>query len=550
MPYSIEVSDARSQLLPVNWKPGFRCGKILGLSVCLVVAGILCATVWACSQGRGDGPLTFLEPEKVGVAALVPTMCKTFSSSSAPIGVLVTVDGSPYAVVTDTGSSNFNLASSSCELKCDVSPKWKSNGAERLGPTYVVKYGSGSAEMTMATAKISLGNLELPRGVFSAIVNQSAGVDGFNLFPPASDTNCHNTYAGILGLAYQGQDAGPDSTGKLTTNGTTPTLLDQLVATGMPNAFAVELCHRYPQPCGPRTNLETWAPSRSCDLNYTIGNLYLGGYRSSSLQSEMQYTPISDEIHYNVELLGIEVCGLRGCLNVSFPDRIGGKTEDACVCNTPDCAIPLDQDEYCYFTVLDLGADGIFMNTVGNTKALLEAMLSVEMVSFPLEQNSSTVIESFYFKQTAVLGASVASQSKFQLFFAGLRGTPISHHLMLGAFFRETTAGLVQAAVFGNLQVAAAFQASKFPVLLGSNVFSGKVIFFDRSRRRVGFADVNPDACGMPMKDATEIDVRGLTGVQTPGVGCRKGTGSGGGCPQTFKTGHERRHPQNPSLKF
>ena len=58
--------------------------------------------------------------------------------------------------------------------------------------------------------------------------------------------------------------------------------------------------------------------------------------------------------------------------------------------------------------------------------------------------------------------------------------------------------------------------------------------------RRVGFAPNavggaggggGEEACGAPMT-ASDVDVYGTNSNPTPGFGCRRGTGSGGGCPQ------------------
>jgi len=319
-----------------------------------------------------------------------------------------------------------------------------------------------------------------------------------------------------------------------TANGTSATLLDQLVAeAGMPNAFAIELCDRYPQPCGPRRDTSTWRPSRPCDVGVTVGNLYLGGYRSASLAGDMRYTPITDEIHYDVVLRGVEVCGGRGCVNVTFPDKMNGTTEDACVCSSDDCPVPLGPLEYCFFTVVDSGADGFFMNTVSNAKALLDAMLNVGMVDFPLEENSTAAQRSFYFNRSAIPGASPSARGRFTLHFPDEQGELFGVHIPMDVLFRQTAAGLLQPTVQGDV---AAFQAAKFPVLLGAPLLVGRVTFFDRSRRLLGIADVRPEACGAPVEHPSEIDVRGLH-VDTPGAGCRRGTGSGGGCKQAKRPG-------------
>jgi hypothetical protein len=242
----------------------------------------------------------------------------------------------------------------------------------------------------------------------------------------------------------------------------------------------------------------------------------------------MKYTPITDEIHYDVVLRGIEVCGGSGCLNITFPDKMNGTTEDACVCSSDDCPVPLGPLEYCFFTVVDSGADGLFMNTAKNAQALLDAMLAVGMVDFPPVENSTAKQSSFYFNRTVIPGASPSARGRFTLYFPDEEGELFGVHIPMDVLFRQTAAGLMQPTVQGDV---AAFQAAKFPVLLGSPLLVGRVAFFDRSRRRLGIADVKPDACGIPVNDPSEIDVWGLH-VDTPGAGCRRGTGSGGGCKQ------------------
>lgn len=513
----------RGRCCPATLGP-FRRGLFLGLGIGFFAAVVPFTILWFCLRQSVSTPSKAPWSGTVGFTPVLPSMCYSSSTSSNPMVVQILVDGKPYSVIPDTGSSNFNLASTRCGSKCDVKPKW--HGPDP-GPTYAVEYGTGSAVMTDAIAELSLAGVHLSRGTFGAIVEQHSGTDGFNLFPPAN-TDCHNTYAGILGLAYRGQDAGPDATKvNSTANGTTIPLLDQMVSrVGMPNAFALEVCARYPIPCGPRSDLTTWQPSRSCDINYNIGNFYLGGYRSSSLLTEMQYTNISDEIHYDIVLLGVTVCGSNGCSNVSFPDQIGGATENDCVCKTADCEIPLGKDEYCYFAVVDSGCSGLYMNTVDNTKALLRTMESVKMVDLPAENSTS-----FYFDGKAVIDARISPKADFQLWFPDVDGKPFPVHIRNDALFHSSASGLLLVGVLSDLKTAVTFQESKFPVLLGFPLLQGKVTFFDRSRKRMGFADVSPHACGTPVAEEAEIDVRGLR-IDTPGVGCRRGTGSGGGCKQ------------------
>jgi hypothetical protein len=251
----------------------------------------------------------------------------------------------------------------------------------------------------------------------------------------------------------------------------------------------------------------------------------------------MRFTPLTDEIHYDIELLGMEVCGSKGCQRVTFPDKIGGTTEDACVCHTPLCALPLQEDEYCYFTVLDSGSGRIYMNTVGNSMALLDAMIAVEMVHFT-NISKEGFARSFYYNKTEAPGAQVDPSSKFRLYFPSPDGFSFAVDVDMGALFHPTEAGLIQWGVQGDLAVLRSFQSAKFPVLLGNTLFQGHTIFFDRSRRLVGFAQVPEDTCGQPVRDLSEIDVRGANSLPTPGAGCRRGTGSGGGCPQAHHSVH------------
>eukprot|EP00927_Polykrikos_kofoidii_P049535 TRINITY_DN43585_c0_g1_i1.p1 TRINITY_DN43585_c0_g1~~TRINITY_DN43585_c0_g1_i1.p1 ORF type:complete len:558 (+),score=64.06 TRINITY_DN43585_c0_g1_i1:112-1785(+) len=533
----------------VKARRSFRFGLGIGLCVGVVFS---VASVFVVRRARRDNRIAVEKTydfASVGVLPLLPTFCNTLSTSSEPFMVLVHVNGKPFAVVPDTGSSNFNLASSTCGEKCLVSPVFHqpeeglTTAAQSvLPPRYEITYGTGAAVLQLAEADVTIGGLTLAKGSFGAIVDQHAGSDGFNLFPSPSDPFCYNTYAGILGLAYRGQDAGPGpGAANITTNGTTIPLLDQLVAkSGVPNAFALEICDRYPRPCGPRRDNSTWTPSRPCDVNYPVGNLYLGGYSSSSLSSSMRYTRISDEIHYDVVLLGIEVCGELGCQNVSFPNRIDGQTENDCVCHTQNCETPLQTDEYCFFSVLDSGADGIMMNTVNNTVALLNAMRAVGMAVLP--PDTSPGASAALYNGTVLAGAHVSPKARFSLYFpdAEVEATRDEQQsfrvdVAMSELFWMTSLGLVQRGVQANLNAAAAFQATKFPVLIGGIAMVGRTTFFDRSRRRIGFADVKYDACGATISDMSLIDVRGLSG-ETPGAGCRRGTGSGGGCPQVARS--------------
>merc|ERR1740138_1691130 len=112
------------------------------------------------------------------------------------------------------------------------------------------------------------------------------------------------------------------------------------------------------------------------------------------------------------------------------------------------------------------------MNTVGNTRALLDAMALVGMVVFPSEFNAT----SFYYDRAPVLDARISPHARFTLWFPGMDANEIvGVNLSMNGLFRRTMAGLVQMAVQSNLAATASFQSAKFPVLLGSSVLAGKV---------------------------------------------------------------------------
>ncbi len=60
-----------------------------------------------------------------------------------------------------------------------------SNG-DLSGLNYTIVYGTGGTVNAQTHADIEVGGLLLPNGTFGAIVDQHAGKDGFNLFPPKS----------------------------------------------------------------------------------------------------------------------------------------------------------------------------------------------------------------------------------------------------------------------------------------------------------------------------------------------------------------------------
>jgi hypothetical protein len=498
----------------------------------------------------------------LGVVPIMPTFCTSLFSNAEPYYVPVTVGGEEFRVLLDTGSSNFAIASERCD-SCDLGPKYKAPLATGA-PSYNISYGTGSIQNVETKNRVAVGALALPANstTFDAIVAQDTSF-GFNLFPPKTDRECYDTYAGLWGLAYQGQDAGP-APGGGTTNGTTVPLFDQMVAQlDVPNAFAVEMCPRYPYGCADRRRRDnsTWAPSSSCGRR-PVGALTLGGYARNRTAGPMLFTPISVEIHYDVRMLAARACGDAGCQEVNFPDPVDGASEEDCRCTSSDCRE--GTVDFCTFTVLDTGTDRIYMNTARNAEALLTTMQSVGMVHVdgdwmrPARHGEvDDPMRQFWFNKTAIPRSArprVSPRASLELEFAripelalqsagaqtrpDLRDSPrLWVEVSMASIFLETGTGLVQNGIQGDLDQLLAFQKAKFPTLLGDTFFQGKVVFHDRSRSRIGFAPLRKDLCGASGDDMSghvprveDIDALGANSRPTPGAGCQRGTGSGGGC--------------------
>ena len=523
-----------------------------------LILGILVTTAFVIFQTKVPSPPT--KPPIVGILPLLPSYCVSWDTNFQPYYVPITINGRTYAVIPDTGSSNLAIASESC-ISCDVHPKVPSNllpksiqnmtthQRQHSPLAFQIDYGTGSTLSVDSKVQFTIpnGNLQF-QGQASLIILQNTSF-GFNLFPPkpshhplpeiatpVQDT-CYDTYAGVLGLAYQGQGASAKTNttqGPSITNGTRTQLIDIMVdELGMTNAFALEICNTYPYSCTPqrRINHNTWTPSsaQTCRKE-RVGHLMLGGYISSRI-SEMYYAKLTDEIHYDVRLLGMTVCGKNGCANVVFPDKLDGETEADCLCkgNTlcnKNTITDPNKFEYCYFSVVESGAGRIYMNTYKNAYALLTTMRDVGMIDGVQVQDE----EGFWFDKVSQSNANIHTNASFHVHLEGTNdGNTISVPVDLHGIFRSTNSSLIQWGIQGDMNVLKNYTANKFPTLLGEPFFMGKTIFFDRSRKRVGFGISKEGVCDQ-VAVAEDIDVFGANSLPTPGSGCKIGSGSGGGC--------------------
>jgi len=439
---------------------------------------------------------------RVIVTDVIPTLCESVGADSEPYGVMLNIDGTDFMLLLDTGSSNLVIASDACET-CHVSPRIDAKGTLKFN----ISYGSGSITNQLGQGNIKFGSKHIKADI-GYIIEQETH-EGFNLF--ANSSTCYNTYAGILGLAYKGQAAGPFS------NGSTTPFLDRVIERyQMSNYFAIEICPEYPENCPTRSDNASWNPTSKCASD-KVGALFIGGYTSSRVDTPIQYALQTDQVHFNVQIVEIEVCGELLCENVTFPDAINGTTEDSCVCDSPDCSKLV---HYCYFSVLDTGTQRIYLNTVANTEALLNTMQRLEMV------NSND--KSFYYNKTALQDGVVYENSSLSFYMTaygdGLIKLPVENRYL----FRKTKTGLVQNGIQGDLALIRDFSKAKFPILLGNVFMRGKAILYDRSRKRIGFGSISQASC--QKKSSNHFDLFGANSDPTPGDGCRRGTGSGGGC--------------------
>ena len=167
-------------------------------------------------------------------------------------------------------------------------------------------------------------------------------------------------------------------------------------------------------------------------------------------------------------------------------------------------------------------------------------MIAVEPVTFGSPLNTSQ-LHDFYYNKAFVENATVIEEAAFFVSFKAASDGDLGEESIQvpveldGAVFRGDVVvdglnrGMVQWGIQGDLDILSAFAAAKFPTLLGDTFIQGKTVFVDRSRKRVGFARNNAEICGTTATPA-DIDYLGANSVATPGVGCRRGTGSGGGC--------------------
>jgi len=354
----------------------------------------------------------------VGVATL-------FGSPDCDYSTSMSINGVVFDVIIDTGSSNLAIASSQC-TNCNVSPLY-SGSLDTAQPQINVTYGEGSWVGSEATDSITFGGIKIGAN-FVGITTQN---QFFTAGCPGNE--------GILGLAY------PD----LAEGGITP-LFDDLVSAGVPNGFAIQLCG-----------------SSSNSLKKT-GNMWLGGFDTSYISGEMQFTPVVQQLFYNVDLVSFSVNGQ--VLSINIPSAV----------------------------IVDSGTSNLVVSQA-NFDTIITALQNSNAITF-----SSQTEADFFWTPNECTGyltnseVSISSQSVFFVTFAGQNGQPdiAVEILTLGwarkYFYTDTLS-------YYCLGIEASQQDT---LIIGETVSYGHVVYYDRANTRVGFAlgtkcSVEPTAQGI-----------------------------------------------------
>jgi len=195
---------------------------------------------------------------------------KLEGAAFADYAVNVGIGSQTFQIIVDTGSSTFAVAARAGE------------GCEKYytGPCtdepVGAKYGSGSWQgVVCGGPEVTMAGLSAGSPVFAGIEQQ----DHFLTDCTRDDEGIVSQ--GIVGMAYpsliQGFDGVP--------------LFDSIVqTTGVPNIFSMQCCG--------------WKGGQAA-----TGQLVLGGVDSSLYTGDFQYTPITRELYFCVDLLDISVAG-------------------------------------------------------------------------------------------------------------------------------------------------------------------------------------------------------------------------------------------------
>ncbi|KAG5461242.1 MAG: aspartic peptidase domain-containing protein, partial [Olpidium bornovanus] len=213
-----------------------------------------------------------------------------------------------FEVILDTGSSHLAVAAEGCG-GCDnlTRPLYPPAGAAG-GAEVTVRYGAGSLS-SMWSGRYLSDVVSFPG---AAATEEEAAAMG----APLAKTGVLVDAAAILEEAGFFQDSCPLAQGiwgtayRALTATASPTAIDRLVLSGVPDGFAVEICR-------PKTpHVPGWPDAASAGGGAgKTGNFWLGGIDSSRASAAFAWMPITEQKWYTVPaesfaVNGAEVAGM------------------------------------------------------------------------------------------------------------------------------------------------------------------------------------------------------------------------------------------------
>jgi hypothetical protein len=357
-------------------------------------------------------------PETSSTMMTIPlTGCDPFYTASVTIGGTQT-----FQLAVDTGSTTLAVAGSACPscAEAGVAPLYQPGPAAvdthlTASSTYDVGELGWSGEIYTDTVQV--GGVDVPATMKLAVMQSEMGLFQTGEGCPLGE--------GIIGL-------GPTD---LAEPGTS-SFFDELVATGVPNVFAAELC----------------------DSN---GYLWLGGYDPAHALSPPVFTPMIPNEFYAVQLSGVMVNGK----SVGAPASAYGS--GTTIIDTGGSQFFLPPRVFKAVSAA-LGADATFKSLVGGA-----GWFDSQDNCVPLTQTRAE-LDAMLPKLTVTFGAS-AGQS------VSIQATATSSYLLpfpsMGQTYWCPGIGPWDTSFGGD------FVGDIGGALLHSNIF-----IFDRQNQRVGFA--------------------------------------------------------------
>jgi len=196
-------------------------------------------------------------------------------SAGTDYAVDVVIGGETFQVIVDTGSSVFAVAASPLDGCLDY---YTGTQEYCTGPFLQEIYGSGNWTGKQCQGpEVTLAGLSAGAPPFAGITEQK---QFFNDCDGEAE-NMGMSSDGIMGMAFADLIGGTGFTGN--------PLFDYVVeTTGIPNLFSMQCCSWNGQTAG-------------------TGQITLGGIDESLYTGEIQYTPITRELYYCVQMLDIVV---------------------------------------------------------------------------------------------------------------------------------------------------------------------------------------------------------------------------------------------------